>query len=102
MPRSEARIWPLQEEAQRDTHAPTMPRPQAISRRRCTGVPEHALYILHGALLLGQRGDRSSNHLKCQLRQFQVPRQLVEHPLPIVVRVQEAAVLIREDEGFKG
>ena len=46
-----------------------------------SGVPENTLHILYRALLLSQRCDRSANHLKRQLRQSQVLRQLVEHPL---------------------
>jgi hypothetical protein len=72
-----------------------------IGTRCRSGVPENTLHVLHCALLLSQRCDRSANHLKRQLRQSQVLCQLVQYPLPVVVRIQKSPGLIREDEGFR-
>ena len=66
-----------------------------------SGVPKHTLHILHCALLLSERRNRSPDDLKRQLRQSQVFRQFVQHSLPVVVRVQKSPGLIREDEGFR-
>ena len=64
-------------------------------------VPKHTLHVLHCAFLLSERGNRSPDDLKRQLWQPQVFRQFVQHPLPVVVRVQKSSGLIREDEGIR-
>ena len=61
-----------------------------------SGVPKHTLHVLHCALLLSQRSNRSPDNLERQLRQSQVFGQFVKNPLPVVVRVQKSPGLIRE------
>ena len=62
-------------------------------------MPEHSLNVLHCALLLRQGCDCPPNHLKRELGQFQVSRQFVQNPSPVVVRIEKPTCLIREDEG---
>jgi hypothetical protein len=55
---------------------------------------DRCLHVFHGALLLSQSGNRSANHLKRQLRQSQVPCQLVQHPLTVVAGVVIIAMVV--------
>jgi len=65
-------------------------------------VAHHALDVLDVALVLGEGCNRAANDLECQLRQSKILRHLVQHPLAVVARIDEAAVASRKDERFGG
>src|SRR5579859_547982 len=63
-------------------------------------VPEHALHVLHRALLLRQRGNCAPYDLEGELWELQLCREFVQHALAIVAGVNKVTVLVREDERF--
>src|SRR5579863_670984 len=64
-------------------------------------VPEHALHVLHRALLLGQRRNGAPYDLEGELWELQFCRERVQHTLAIVAGVHKVTVLVREDERFR-
>jgi hypothetical protein len=63
-------------------------------------VAHHPLDVFDVAFVLGQRRNRAANDLEGQLRQFQLLRQLVQHPFAVVARIDEPAVASRKNEPF--
>src|SRR6266849_1961191 len=64
-------------------------------------MPKKSLNVLHRSLLLRQRCYRAPDHLKGQLRQVEVLRQLMQHPPAVIAGVHETAFGVRKDEGLQ-
>src|SRR5713226_4491899 len=64
-------------------------------------MPKKSLNVLHRSLLLRQRCYRAPDHLKGQLRQVEVLRQLMQHAPAVIAGVHETAFGVRKDEGLQ-
>ena len=63
-------------------------------------MPHHTLNIFDRTFLLSETPDRASDHLKSQLRQFEIYGQLTQDPFAKVVRIDESPLLVRENKGL--
>src|ERR1700723_569307 len=63
-------------------------------------MPHHTLDIFHRTFLLSKTPNRPPDHLKSQLRQFEICGQLTQNSFAKVIRIDERSLLIRENEGL--
>src|SRR5882757_2374813 len=63
-------------------------------------MSHHTLDIFDRTFLLSKTPDRPSDHLKSQLRQFEICGQLTQDSFAKVIRIDERSLLIRENEGL--